>query len=62
MAGKQTLLFPVDATADRRHMLRGPNKKSNGGILRNLPNPWISGESCDYHFVHVMLKKGSDAY
>ena len=27
VAGKQNLLFPVDATADRRPMFRGPNKK-----------------------------------
>ena len=47
LAGKQTLLFPVDATADRTHMFKGPKKKSKGGILRNLPNPWISGQSYD---------------
>ena len=33
VAGKQTLLFPVDETADRRHMFKELNMKNHNEIL-----------------------------
>ena len=34
VAGKQTLLFPVDETADRRHMFKELNMKNHNEILK----------------------------